>query len=82
MTESQMIDFLKSDVFLAYKKKFPAAVVTAENHTGISTVSPAGDVQQLGKFFHKLWENLPDDPSIRGEAFNRICDFAEYYCFG
>lgn len=36
-------------------------------------------IEEMMKFWHDFWWNLPDSGSIRREPFFKVCDIAEVY---
>lgn len=40
------------------------------------------NAEEIGEWCQAFWEALPDSPSIHGPTFTKICDIAEWWCFG
>lgn len=85
-TEQQILDkakaFLADSESKAYLATYSNAVYRARVRTGWDPAScSVSDAKVVGAFFQYLWEELPDQPSIRRQPFFAVCDIAELYCF-
>lgn len=85
-TEQQIINkataFIADKICTAYLATYLNAVHRAKVRSEWDPASGVvSDAERVGCFFQHLWEELPDQPSIRAKPFFDICDIAELYCF-
>jgi len=76
-------DLVETEAARVYFQRYSSAVEYAEQKTGVklSDIPDAqpGDTKKVLRFFHYVWEGLPDHHSIRCDPFFDICDLAEAY---